>query len=171
MAALTDSFDLGSLSMSPGEGRRLSLEVGLESIDFSGRSYAVVPPRAPVTVDVSQMTGGGWSLRLRFDASLQGPCMRCLTDASPSYSVDAREIDQQDGGEELDSPYVEGDELDLRGWAHDALALELPAQILCRPECAGLCPQCGVNLNENPRHEHEREPDPRWAALKDLRFD
>lgn len=171
MAALTDSFDLGSLSMSPGEGRRLSLEVGLDDVEFSDQTYAVVPARAPVTVDVSQMTGGGWSLRLRFEAALEGPCMRCLTAARPAYSVDAREIDQENGGEELDSPYIEGDELDLRGWARDALALELPAQILCKPDCAGLCPQCGLDLNENPGHEHEREPDPRWAALKDLEFE
>ena len=171
MAALTDSFDLGSLSMTPGEGRRLNLEVGMESIDFGDQTYAVEPVNAPVTLDVARMTGGGWSLRLRLQASLRGPCMRCLADASPAYPIDAREIDQENGGEELDSPYVEGDELDLRGWAHDALALALPAQVLCKPDCAGLCPQCGLNLNENPGHQHEREPDPRWAALKDITFE
>jgi uncharacterized protein len=82
--------------------------------------------------------------------------------------VDAREIDQPGGGEELDSPYLEGEELDLTGWAHDALALALPAQIVCTEACRGLCASCGANLNEDPGHAHEREPDPRWAKLREL---
>jgi uncharacterized protein len=41
--------------------------------------------------------------------------------------------------------------------------------VLCRPDCAGLCPVCGEDLNAaGPDHAHEREPDPRWAALRDL---
>ena len=62
--------------------------------------------------------------------------------------------------------------LDLGGWAHDALALALPALILCRPDCAGLCPVCGVELRDaGPDHAHEADPDPRWAKLSELRFD
>jgi uncharacterized protein len=62
--------------------------------------------------------------------------------------------------------------LELRAWARDALALALPAQVLCRPECRGLCAICGADLNEaGPEHDHEREPDPRWAKLSQLRFD
>ena len=73
-------------------------------------------------------------------------------------------------GDELSSPYVTDGELDLRAWARDALVLALPAQITCRPDCAGLCPQCGENLNEHPDHAHEREPDPRWAKLSELKL-
>jgi uncharacterized protein len=97
--------------------------------------------------------------------------MRCLEPATPSFAVDAREVDQPGGGEELTSPYISDGELDLAGWARDALALTLPSQLTCRPDCAGLCPQCGANLNDDPEHAHEREPDPRWAKLSELRFD
>ena len=45
----------------------------------------------------------------------------------------------------------------------------LPEQILCREDCAGLCPVCGKDLNEEPHEHSEREPDPRWAALEGLR--
>ena len=59
--------------------------------------------------------------------------------------------------------------LDVHGWARDAIALALPEQILCRPDCKGLCPVCGKDLNLEP-HEHEEEDaDPRWAALAELR--
>ena len=75
-------------------------------------------------------------------------------------------------GEELDSPYVEDGMLDLAAWAHDALALTLPRAILCREDCAGLCPVCGVDLNTaGSDHHHEAEPDPRWAKLSEVRFD
>ena len=53
----------------------------------------------------------------------------------------------------------------------DALALALPAQLTCRPDCAGLCPQCGANLNEDPEHSHEAAPSSRWAKLSELKFD
>lgn len=171
MAALTDSLDLGSLQMTPGEGRRLELAAALENVTFGDQVYAAEPASVPVVLDVARMVGGGWSLRLRFEARLIGPCMRCLADARPAFAVDAREVDQDGGGDELDSPYVESDELDLRGWAHDAFALALPNQILCRPDCAGLCAVCGVDLNDDPAHAHEPEPDPRWAALRDLELD
>jgi uncharacterized protein len=171
MAARTDTFDLGRLSLSSGEGRRLTLGVTLGSFDYGGTKYAVEPEQVDVTLDVSRMTHGGYALRLRFTAGLTGPCMRCLEDAAPSFEVDAREIDQAGGGDELSSPYVDGEELDLASWAHDAYALTLPAQLLCREDCAGLCPECGVNLNDEPGHAHERAPDPRWAKLRELRFE
>jgi uncharacterized protein len=122
-------------------------------------------------LDVSHTTTG-YSLRLRFQAALEGPCMRCLEPAEHGVAVDAREVDQPGGGEELSSPYLEGDELDLKAWARDALALALPTQIVCRAECLGLCAICGENLNQaGPDHAHEREPDPRWAALRELELD
>ena len=67
------------------------------------------------------------------------------------------------------SEYVADGELDVGAWARDQVALGLPDQILCRPDCAGLCPFCGKDLNVEP-HEHAEEAvDPRWAALERLR--
>jgi uncharacterized protein len=98
--------------------------------------------------------------------------MRCLAPASPAVQVDAREVDQPGGGDELASPYVEDERLDLRQWTRDALALALPQQVLCREDCAGLCPVCGEDLNAaGPEHGHEKAPDPRWAKLGEVRFE
>lgn len=130
------------------------------------------PARVPVVLDVSRMLGGGYALRLRFVTALAGPCMRCLKSAAPQIEIDAREVDRPGEGEELDSPYVEGETLDLAAWAHDALALAAPNQILCRPECAGLCPVCAADLNEaGPEHAHERAPDSRWSKLRELKLE
>ena len=172
MPALTDILDLARLSLTSGEGRRLDLHVSLNDLTFGGERYEVRPEALPVRLDVSRTTGLGYALRLRFAATLAGPCMRCLADAEPVFEVDAREVSQPGGGDELQSPYVEGEDLDLSAWARDALALALPAQLLCRPDCAGLCPICGEDLNAaGPDHVHESEPDPRWAKLRELRLD
>jgi uncharacterized protein len=118
------------------------------------------------------MTGNGYALRLRFDASIEGACMRCLKDAAPRVEVDAREVERPGGGEELSSPYMDEETLDLAAWARDALVLALPAQVLCREDCAGLCPTCAADLNETGAgHAHERTPDPRWAKLGELELE
>jgi uncharacterized protein len=172
MPQRTDTFELAPLGLRSGDGRRLDLHVALADFHYGGESYSVTPRLVPVRLDVSRTTGMGWALRLRFTAGLEGPCMRCLEPAGPEFEVDAREVSQPGGGEELSSPYVGADdELDLAGWARDALALALPAQITCRADCAGLCGQCGANLNEDPEHHHEPAPDPRWAKLGELKFE
>jgi uncharacterized protein len=172
MPQRTDTLELGRLGLSSGQGRRLDLHTALEPFHYGGEPYAVVPDQIPVRLDVSRTAGSGWALRLRFEAQLEGPCMRCLEPASPTFTVDAREVHQAGAGEELTSPYFgEGDELDVAAWARDALALELPTQLTCRPDCAGLCGVCGANLNEDPGHHHEAEPDARWSKLSELKFD
>ena len=172
MALRSDSFDLGGLRLSSGEGRRLDLGVAIEPFMLGGESYPVAPDLVPVRVDVSRTTGDGFALRLRFEATLVGPCMRCLEPASPVFAVDAREVSQPGGTDDLESPYVKDGVLDLRAWARDALALSLPTTLLCQEDCAGLCAVCGENLNRaGAEHHHERGPDPRWAKLSELRFE
>jgi uncharacterized protein len=147
--------------------------VHVEPFSFGGQTYAARPDVVPVRLDVSRTTGSGWALRLRYAVSVSGPCMRCLEQADPRFEVDAREVEQPGtSDDELSSPYVNDDgELDLAAWARDAVALALPAQITCRADCAGLCAQCGANLNEDPDHAHDAAPDPRWAKLSEIRFE
>lgn len=169
MPPRADTFDLAALRLSAGEGRSIELARAIEPFELGGQRYAVTPSPVPIRLDVSRAAHGGWALRLRFEAALKGPCMRCLEPAAPRFRVDAREFDQPGGGEELESPYVADREIDLAAWTHDALALALPAQLLCRADCAGLCPVCGEDLNAaGPDHAHESAPDPRWAKLREL---
>jgi uncharacterized protein len=166
-------IDLARLSLSFGDGVRLDFPVRLESLELGGQVYAVVPDSVEARVDVSRPSSG-YAFRLRFPLRLEGPCMRCLESAVVGAEVDAREVDQSETeDEELRSPYVSGDELDLGHWAHDAAVLATPSRILCRPDCAGLCPVCGESLNDaDPAdHEHDTGGDPRWAKLRDLKIE
>lgn len=185
MATQTHTFDLAGLQLSPGAGRRLELLVPIEALELGGERYEARPSGGvPVTIDVSRMTGGGYALKLTMRAQLVGPCMRCLKDAAPVIEVQAREVDVRGaggdddvGGEasgegEMSSPYVHEETLDVAAWAHDALALSAPVKVLCREDCAGLCPQCAADLNEvGPEHRHERARDARWAKLSELQVD
>jgi uncharacterized protein len=167
--ARASELDLAGLHLGAGEGRRLALEVDIEPLVLASERYAAEPARVPVALDVSRLLGGGYALRLRFSAALSGPCMRCLRDAAPVVEVDAREVDRPGEGEELDSPYVRHERLDLAAWARDAFALGAPVKVLCREDCAGLCPVCAADLSEvGPDHTHEQAPDPRWAKLREI---
>ncbi len=169
---MIDSFDLNGLRLTSGEGRRLDLAVRIAPFTLGADEYPVDPDVVPVRLDVSRTTGQAYALRLRLDAVLRGPCMRCLEPAEARFEVDAREISQPGAGDELDSPYVTDGVLDLGAWARDALALTLPRAILCREDCAGLCPECGADLNvAGPDHRHAAEPDPRWSKLSEIKFD
>jgi uncharacterized protein len=172
MSGVTDLLDLGGLRLSAGEGRCFEPAVHVEPLTLGGEHYEVTPAAVPVRLDVSRMTGNGYALRLRFGANIEGACMRCLKDATPHVEVDAREVDRPGGGEELSSPYMDDETLDLAAWTRDALILALPVQVLCREDCAGLCPACAADLNEiGPEHAHERPPDPRWAKLSELELE
>ncbi|MET0558085.1 MAG: DUF177 domain-containing protein [Solirubrobacterales bacterium] len=164
-------IDLSRLTLAYGDGTRLDVPVRLDPFELGGQTYLAVPESPTVRLDASRPSGGH-AFRLRFPVHLEGPCMRCLEPAQLDAEVEAREVDQADTeDEELRSPYVDEDELDLGRWAHDAVLLALPTQILCRPDCAGLCPICGESLNDNPGHHHDDAPDPRWAKLNDLKLE
>jgi DUF177 domain-containing protein len=129
-----------------------------------------VPDKVPAELAITKASTG-MVFDLRLHARLHGPCFRCLDDTVLDLDIDAREYQATSPGEsdELATQYVTEDKLDVATWSRDAVALAMPDKILCRPDCAGLCPICGKNLNDEP-HVHEEEAvDSRWAALEKLR--
>ena len=169
----TTIIDLGRLSLAHGDGARLDVPVRLDPLELGGQTYAPGGDAVAVRLDVSRPSNG-YAFRLRFPLGVEGPCMRCLAEARVETDVDAREVDQSDtDDEELRSPYVVDDKLDLGRWSHDAAVLAVPARILCRADCAGLCPVCGEPLNDaDPEdHRHDSGGDPRWAKLKELELE
>ena len=164
------SFNLRTVKLRSGEEYRDEIDVRLEPYQLGGQRYLPVPEEVPAELVITKATTGS-VFELHFRGRLHGPCYRCLADAVIDLPVDAREYqatNPQDS-DELRTPYLVDDRLDIAAWAHDALALELPDKILCRPDCAGLCPVCGRDLNVDPHEHDEATPDPRWAALEALR--
>ena len=164
------SFSLRSIRLRPGEEHREEQEVALEPLWLGGQRYLPVPEKVRAELAIAKASSGT-VFELRFRTRLHGPCYRCLADAVVDVEIAGREYQatSPEGADELETPYVENDQLDLSGWARDALVLELPDKILCRPDCAGLCPVCGRDLNVEPHVHEEVEPDSRWAALSELK--
>src|SRR6476659_2420869 len=113
----TTIIDLARLSLAHGEGARLDLPVRLGPLELGGQTYVPRGETLEARIDLSRPSSG-YAFRLRFPLQITGPCMRCLEDAAVETEVDAREVDQSDtDDEELRSPYVEEDELDLGRWS------------------------------------------------------
>jgi uncharacterized protein len=163
-------FPLRRLRLRSGDEHRDAVPVELEPFDLGGQRYLPVPQEVEAELTLGQATTG-LDMRLAFDVRLHGPCMRCLVDAVVDVSVDAREYHADDpaAGEELRSEYVVDDQLELSAWARDAIALALPDQILHAPDCAGLCPVCGKDLNVEPHTHDDVVSDPRWSVLEELK--
>jgi len=142
--------DLGVEMIGVPEGSDLSLDLRLESVSEG--------------VLVSGTVRG----------SVVGECGRCLREITDSISVDIQELfayEHSTTDETTDEDEVgrmQGDLIDLEPVVRDAVVLVLPTNPLCRPDCPGLCPDCGVHFDELPAdHSHELA-DPRWAALRNL---
>lgn len=164
------SFDLRALKLRSGESYQDEVEVQLTPLEFGGQRYLPVPDKVQAELRIDRASTGT-VFQLGFSGRLHGPCQRCLRDAVVERRISAREYQASapDAHEDLRSPYIEEAKLDLSSWARDALVLDLPEQILHDPDCAGLCPICGKDLNEEPHTHPEDRLDPRWEALEGLR--
>ena len=164
------TFNLRTVRLQSGEQFRDVKEVELEPLELGGQRYVPIPEKPEAALTLTRLSSG-LHLELEFAVRLVGPCMRCLADAAVPLEVKGREYQATSPGEsdELTTPYVDEDKLDLSAWARDAVALALPDKILCREDCAGLCAICGSDLATEP-HEHDlAESDPRWEKLAQLK--
>ena len=139
---------------------------------------------APITglVRLSR-TGRSILARAELKTAMAGTCGRCLTPVVTAIEVELEEealpsIDI-DTGLPVDTSaepdalrLTDHHELDLETPIREAISLAEPIAVLCRPDCRGLCPDCGVDLNDNPTHSHaDDDVDPRLAALAEWRAD
>jgi len=137
----------------------------IDGLDCSG---SAVPPASTLAADVViEAVLGGVSVVGTVTAPWAGECRRCLAPASGVLRVPVREL-YTEGGDGEDTYPLDDDAVDLEPLVHDAVLLELPPAPLCRPECRGLCPECGADRNEEACG-CEPPRDPRWGALDALR--
>ncbi len=144
-------LDLGALELVNGSGTTVRATVPVDGLDLSGQRYTAQPSTPEVALELSR-SGSGWFLVGAAALAVEGPCWRCLGSASVALHVQAREFQAhgragQPFDENLDSQYFSGDDLDVEAWLRDAVNDALPGIILCRDDCKGLCPTCGVDRN------------------------
>ena len=166
-------FDMRSLGRQPGsfrdETRTAHAPEGL------GSGLVLVPAGADVALDLRfEAVSEGVLVTGSAVAPLSGECARCLDPLTSSVEVGFQELYRylpDPGEDETDDEerFLDGDRLDLEPAFRDAVVLALPLSPLCREDCPGLCPACGVRLADaGPLHGHGEETDPRWGPLRQL---
>ncbi len=174
-------FDTRELGRRPGALKRVSRTVpapddlGTEVIGVRKGAELEVELRMESVMEGVLVTG-------TVHAPLSGECVRCLEPLAREGSADFQEMfsypdtdgparrPAEPGEDEGDEErlFLQGDLFDLEPVLRDAVVLSLPLQPVCREDCPGLCPECGVPLAQNPDHQHGEAVDIRWAALQEL---
>ena len=162
-------LDLRSIIPVPGAKLPFSFQMDLTSLDFFGEKPITRP--VEVTGEVRNMAG---ALLLEGEAStvLDVVCDRCLKPFSqemhvPVETLVAESVENADSDEGDEIVLLEDGQIDLDAVFETAVVLAMDVKHVCSENCKGLCPGCGVNLNEKAC-KCRPEPDPRFAALAQL---
>jgi uncharacterized protein len=156
----------------PVEGR-----IDPSEIDLRGLPYTLAEP----------LTFSGTATRSEDDIFLRGKlagsvrsqCSRCLKNVSVPLDLEVdtvfvlREEAEEGEDDDLEADetvsYYDGEVIDLSREVRDLFLVSLPIKPMCRPQCKGLCPRCGADLNENPCRCEQRGGRSPFEALKDLK--
>ncbi|MEO3977280.1 DUF177 domain-containing protein [Streptomyces sp. CAU 1734] len=178
-------FDTHELGRRPGALQRVSRTVSTADMSaaLGVEGVIVVPQGADVQLKLrleSVMEGVLVTGTAR--AVAEGECVRCLEPLRQDVAADFQEMftypdaddrnrgrnaEPGDDAEDEDTLHLEDGLFDLEPVLRDAVVLALPMQPVCREDCAGLCAQCGIRLDDEPDHHHDAV-DIRWAALQGL---
>ena len=176
---MTDSpFVISTRELGRQPGSMETVEFSVSSEQDLGNQVIGISAGSPIELDLrleSVMDGVLVTGTVRGEAT--GECVRCLRPVTAEVAVDLTELfvhqgtehpDAEEFGDDEELPQVHAETVNLEPAVIDAVVTSLPLRPLCDPECPGLCPDCGIRLDEaEPGHRHERT-DPRWDALAAL---
>ena len=125
--------------------------------------------------------GGEVELTGNLETTLETVCARCVKPVAIPFSADfderfatsvswRAEEQYELASEDLNISIFDGADIDLDQFVREQVVLAKPAQVLCREDCQGLCPVCGVDRNTSACKCEAQQVDSRWEKLKDLRF-
>lgn len=157
-------FSVHDIMHKPGQMRELELEIIVP--EPLGEGIIQVKAAALLELDLRlESVHEGILATGEVFVKAEGECSRCLDPISSTLEVDFQELFAYSLSDEDDFT-VKDEHIDLEQAIRDAVVLNLPYHPLCSADCAGLCPECGVRMAENPQHEHETATNSRWAALE-----
>jgi uncharacterized protein len=150
----------------PGSEREVRVEVTLDELGVHDDRFE--PDRTVEVVLHLESLSDGIVVRGEVGVHWRGTCRRCLQPVSGHESAQVHELYQQTITDPDAFP-ITGDQLDLGPMVREHALLVVPDGPLCRPDCAGLCPHCGIDRNEHTCTCVVERVDDRWAALDALR--
>jgi len=165
--------DTTKLPRQPGATRALKRVI--PAPEALGLELISIPKGSDVELDlVLTSVSEGVYISGNVRGSLVGECGRCLNEINTSFDVHLAELyayadsTTEETTDEDEVGRMHGDLIDLEPAVRDAVVLTLPTTPLCRPDCPGLCPDCGVHFDDLPADHSHEDVDPRWAALRNL---
>lgn len=168
-------INVSQMRKNPGESIKIQFEEVLESLNIGKDSYIF---NGPVQVDVKLTnTGRVISAEGNIKGTVELQCSRCLErfdleivapfDEEYCHENDLGLIEEE--GKDKDECHVySGDKIYISADVQETVSLNLPMKPVCRESCAGICPTCGLNLNDNKCKCENEELDPRLEVLKKL---
>ncbi|GBG40328.1 YceD family protein [Mycobacterium montefiorense] len=169
------TVDVARLGRRPGS--MVTLRNTVSSPSRIGLDMIAIEQGAPLEMDLRvESVSEGVLVTGTVSGPTVGECCRCLTAVNGRVEIGLTELFAYPDSateattEEDEVGRVVDDRVDLEQAIVDAVGLELPFTPVCRPDCPGLCPQCGILLADDPSHHHDAI-DPRWAKLVDMMSD
>ena len=148
-------------------------EIAFDSVCVGGEEFSV-RIQSPVQLTLTNVGKGEAKIEGKAGFVLDMQCDRCLKPVAQEISLDfARDIyapDKLTGlpEEAEDQNFVEGYQLDVDDLLKNEIIINWPMKVLCKPDCKGICRQCGQDLNTGTCSCDTFVPDPRMAVIKDI---
>jgi uncharacterized protein len=163
----TTTIDVRALIDRPGATRSLDRQLPVPR-DLSD-DLVTLGPAVHVDVLIERVVDG-LLVRGTITAPARVACARCLTPSDVTLRTDVIELFSSDVSDDEPGYAIVDATIDVDTMQRDALADVMPSRPLCQPDCRGLCPVCGADLNTQPCGGHEERVDPRWSALSELQL-
>jgi Uncharacterized ACR, COG1399. len=157
-------IDLSKIKGHRGRSIEVNYVENLSVLEANNDSYVVSKPIS-VTGNITH-DSEGIILKLLVRGAIKVPCDRCLEEFEHEFIISIDEILNE--ADEDYSYEVEDDKLDLTNIVIENVELSLPMKFVCSPDCKGLCPICGKNLNHEKCDCQIKEVDPRLSVLNKL---
>lgn len=148
-------------------------EIGFTHVNFSSNKYKV-DSFSGFNILIKNVGAKKISIHLEGSIILQISCSRCLSKVlyPINFMIDnILTIDENGKGYDEDEDehgYIHEFLLDTDELILDELYMQIPASVLCKEECKGLCPSCGINLNTSTCNCNTESLDPRMARIRDI---
>ena len=165
------TYQVKNLIANPGSSFPVEESISLEDLTVGGEGIHFLSP-VKVSGTLSSIGGGVIRFDGTADAAAAMECSRCTKSTQVSLHSDITQRFVGDRSEEEaeaeDAEVYTNDMIDLNDLIYSEISMAVPMKVLCRPDCKGLCPVCGKDLNDGPCDCQQENTDPRWDALKNL---
>jgi len=151
----------------PGSTKDIDVVVVAEDFEFNDSRIDDVPVQVRLHLEA---LSDGIAVTGVATAYWHGECKRCLAPVQESTEIDIDEL-YQVKVTDPDAFPIDADQLTLLPMVRENILVVVPQFLLCQPECKGMCPQCGADLNEGQCSCATPVTDDRWAALEALKHE